>query len=139
MTFTVVRSMIQDTSYSTKNKKLQSYCTSFPPPHPRYPTEAYSTGYGQVPYIGIENAKSDIHCVFLMGKACVAPVKTTTIPHFKLTAATVLVRVDEMTIPRLELTTATVSVHVCEMGNELDEPVESKTYWTDSTTVLSYI
>ena len=58
---------------------------------------------------------------FLMGKARVAPVKTTTIPRLELTAATVSVRVGEM------------------ISNELDEPVEIKTYWTDSTTVLKYI
>ena len=56
-----------------------------------------------------------------MGKAHVALVKTTTIPRLELTATTVSVRVGEM------------------IGNELDEPVESKTYWTDSTTVLKYI
>ena len=84
-------------------------------------SDASSTGYGQVTYIRIEKEKGHIHCAFLMGKACVAPVKT-------------------MTIPRLELTAATVSVRVGEMiAKELDEPAESKTYWTDSTTVLKYI
>ena len=48
--------------------------------------------------------------------------------------------VKSITIPRLELTAATVSVRVDEMiAKELDEPAESKTYWTDSTTVLKYI
>ena len=84
-------------------------------------SDASSTGYGQVTYLRIENEKGDIHCAFLMGKARVAPVKT-------------------MKIPRLELTAATVSVKVGEMiAKELDEPAESKTYWTDSTTVLKYI
>ena len=84
-------------------------------------SDASSTGYGQVSYLRIENENGDIHCAFLMGKARVAPVKT-------------------MTIPRLELTAATVSVRVGEMvARELDEPVERKTYWTDSTTVLKYI
>ena len=84
-------------------------------------SDASSTGYGQVTYLRIENEKGDIHCAFLMGKARVAPVKS-------------------MKIPRLELTAATVSVRVGEMiAKELDEPAESKTYWTDSTTVLNYI
>jgi len=84
-------------------------------------SDASSTGYGQVTYLRIENEKGDIHCAFLMGKAHIAPVKT-------------------MTIPRLELMAATVSVRVGEMiARELDEPAESKTYWTDSNTVLKYI
>jgi len=84
-------------------------------------TDASSTGYGQVTYLRMENERGDIHSAFLMGKACVAPVKT-------------------MTIPRLELTAATVSVQVGEMiARELDEPVESKIFWTDSTTVLKYL
>ena len=84
-------------------------------------SDASSTGYGQVTYLRIENEKGQIHCAFLMGKARVAPVKT-------------------MTIPRLELTAATVSVRVGEMiAKELDKPADSKTYWTDSTTVLKYI
>ena len=75
-------------------------------------SDASSKGYGQVSYLRIENEKGDIHCAFLMGKASVAPVKT-------------------MIIPRLELTAATVSVSVGEMiAKELDEPAESKTYWT---------
>ena len=84
-------------------------------------SDACATGYGQVSYLRVKNERGDIHCAFLMGKACVAPVKI-------------------MTIPRLELTAATVSVRVGEMiARELDEPVESKLYWTDSTTVLNYI
>ena len=84
-------------------------------------SDASSTGYGQVTYLRIENEKGQIHCAFLMGKAHVTPVKTMTIPHFELTVATVSVRVGEM------------------IAKELDEPAESKTYWTDSTTVLKYI
>jgi len=84
-------------------------------------SDASSMGYGRVTYLRIENEKGDIHCAFLMGKAGVAPIKT-------------------MTIPRLELTAATVSVRVGEMiARELDEPAESKTYWTDGATVLKYI
>ncbi|PFX13125.1 hypothetical protein AWC38_SpisGene22820 [Stylophora pistillata] len=80
-----------------------------------------STGYGQVTYLRIKNEKGDIHRTFLMGKARIAPVKI-------------------MTITRLELTAVTVSVKEGEMiAREIDEPPESKTYWTDSTTVLKYI
>ena len=45
-----------------------------------------------------------------------------------------------MKIPRLELTAATISVRIGGMvSRELDDPVDSETYWTDSTTVLKYI
>ena len=84
-------------------------------------SDVSSTGYGQVTYLRIENQKGQIHCAFFVGKARVAPVKTMTIPPLELTAATVSVRVGEM------------------IAKELDEPAESKTYWTDSTTVLKYI
>ena len=84
-------------------------------------SDASSTGYGQVTYPRMESERGEIHCAFLMGKARVVPVKT-------------------MTILRLELTAATVSVRVGEMiARELDEPVESKIFWTDSTTVLKYL
>ena len=84
-------------------------------------SDASSTGYGQVSYLRMENERGDFHCAFLIGKARVAPVKT-------------------MTIPRLELTAANVSVRVVEMiARELDEPVNSRHFWTDSTTVLKYI
>ena len=66
----------------------------------------------------MENERGDVHCAFLIGKA---PVKT-------------------MTIPRLQLTAATVSIRVVEMiARELDEHVNSRHFWTDSTTVLKFI
>lgn len=84
-------------------------------------SDACSSGYGQVTYLRIENGKGDLHCSFLMGKAPLAPVKPTT-------------------IPRLELTAATVSVQVGKMiRRELDVPIDSETFWTDSTTVLKYL
>ena len=84
-------------------------------------SDASSTGYGKVTYLRMENERGDIHCAFLMGKDGVAPVKTMTIPCLELTAATVSLRVGEM------------------IARELDEPVESKNVWTDSTTVLKYL
>ena len=59
-------------------------------------SDASSAGYGQVTYLRIENEKGHIHFAFLMGKACVAPVKTMTIPRLELTAGTVSVSVGEM-------------------------------------------
>ena len=69
----------------------------------------------------MENERGDVHWAFLIGKARVASVKTMTILH-------------------LELTAATVSVCLLEMiARELDETVNSRHFWTDSTTVLKYI
>ncbi|XP_068758326.1 uncharacterized protein [Montipora capricornis] len=84
-------------------------------------SDASAIGYGQVTYLRIENDKGNIHCSFLMGKSHLAPLKA-------------------MTIPRLELTAATMSVRIGGMvSRELVDPVDSETYWTDSTTVLKYI
>ena len=84
-------------------------------------SEASAIGYGQVTYLRVENDKGNIHCSFLMGKSRLAAIKA-------------------MTIPRLELTAATISVRIGGMvSRELDDPVDSETYWTDSTAVLKYI
>lgn len=56
-----------------------------------------------------------------MGKARVAPLKHTTIPHLELTAATMAGRMDKMLRKELQL--------------QLAESV----FWTDSTAVLKYI
>ena len=56
-----------------------------------------------------------------MGKSRLAPLKAMTIPCLELTAATISVRIGGM------------------VSRELDDPVDSETYWTDSTTVLKYI
>lgn len=39
-------------------------------------------GYGTVPYLVHQNSKGHIHIAFVMGKARVAPLKSTTIPHW---------------------------------------------------------
>jgi hypothetical protein len=38
-------------------------------------SDASSTGYSQVSYIQQVNSNGDVHCVFLMGKVCLAPIK----------------------------------------------------------------
>ena len=84
-------------------------------------SDASATGYGQVTYLRSVNDKGNIHCAFLMGKSRLAPLKSITIPRLELTAATISVRIGGM------------------ITRELDDPVDSETYWTDSTTVLKYI
>lgn len=80
-----------------------------------------ATGYGQVTYLKIVNDKGNIYCSFLMGKSRLAPLKAIAIPRLELTATTISVRIGGM------------------VSRELDDPVDSETYWTDSTTVLKYI
>ena len=54
-------------------------------------SDASSTCYGQVSYLGMENERGDVHSAFLIGRARVASVKTIAIPRLELTAAAVSV------------------------------------------------
>ena len=38
-------------------------------------------GYGQVSYLRLVDTENKIHCAFVMGKSCVAPLKFVSIPH----------------------------------------------------------
>jgi hypothetical protein len=84
-------------------------------------SDASSIGYAAVAYLRLCNSDGKIHCAFLIGKARITPIKTTT-------------------IPRLELTAASVSVRLAQsMIHELENKPDTVTYHTDSTTVLHYI
>ncbi len=83
-------------------------------------SDASNTGYGAVVYLRQEDSQGRHHVSFLIGKARLAPLKTTTIPRLELTAAVVLIRL----------------VHL--MKQELGEDI-APVYHTDSTTVLRYI
>ena len=82
--------------------------------------DASEAGYGVVSYMRMENDKG-IHCSFLTSKARVAPIKQVTIPRLELTAATIVVKVNNM------------------LAKELQLNVDEVHYWTDSMSVLQYI
>ncbi len=83
--------------------------------------DASEVGLGIVSYLRLTNHKDEVHIVFIMGKAKVAPLKQTTISRVELVAAVVAVRIDRM------------------LKTELQIPLEELMYWTDSTSVLKYI
>ncbi|XP_033106055.1 uncharacterized protein LOC117108202 [Anneissia japonica] len=84
-------------------------------------SDASELGYGTASYIRFLNKNGDVHCRLILAKSRVAPLKIATIPRMELTAAAVAVRVDAM------------------LRRELQMPVIESRFWTDSTTVLSYI
>nr|CAB3263161.1 uncharacterized protein LOC104265735 [Phallusia mammillata] len=83
--------------------------------------DASSVAYGAVCYLRIVDVGSRVHCVFLVGKCRLAPLKTVSIPRLELTAAVLSVKLDEM------------------MRRELGLPVHRSVFWTDSTAVLQSI
>ncbi|XP_028408812.1 uncharacterized protein LOC114531393 [Dendronephthya gigantea] len=83
-------------------------------------SDASSTGYGAVAYLRLCDENDRIYCSFLLGKACLAPIKIVTIPRLELTATAIAVRIGEL------------------LKNELDDIFDMK-YHTDSTNVLCYI
>ena len=83
-------------------------------------SDASSTGYGAVVYLRCRDENGEFSVNFMMGKARVAPLKSTTIPRLELTAAVTAVKLAQMV--------------KCELHEDLDI-----LYFTDSTTVLHYI
>lgn len=84
-------------------------------------SDASQDGYGVVAYLLLNNERGETQVSFLIGKSRVAPLKQMTIPRMELTAAVVAVKVDRM------------------LREELQLPLKKSVFWTDSTTVLSYI
>ena len=83
-------------------------------------SDASETGYGQASYLRMINKNGDVHCCLIFGKSRVAP--------------------EYVSIPRLELTFANLSVKVSNMlRRELDIPVTSEEFWSDSQVILGYI
>ena len=83
--------------------------------------DASESGYGSESYLRQESHDERIHCSLVLGKARVTPLKTISIPRLELSAATVSVRIDSM------------------LQKELDIPLKSTTFWTDSTAVIRYV
>ena len=82
--------------------------------------DASSVGIGAVCYLRMSNA-NNCFVLFMMGKSRVAPAKP-------------------LTIPRLELCAAGIAVRLAKfVTRELDVTPEKTVFWSDSTTVLSYL
>ena len=82
--------------------------------------DASRHGYGAVCYLRVDNGES-YSCTFVMGKSRVAPMPQQTIPRLELCAAVTAVRLSVLVL------------------RELDFRVDDLVFWTDSTTVLSYL
>ena len=79
------------------------------------------TGYGVAAYLRFQAESGQVHCVLVMAKSRLAPLK-------------------KLTIPRLELTAAKLAVTIKGiLDRELELKVVETILWTDSTTVLKYI
>ena len=84
-------------------------------------SDAYEDGYGQASYLRLVNNEGVIHCVLLIGKVRLSPLKY-------------------VSIPRLELVAATLSVKIALLlREELNIEINKEYIWTDSKEVLGYI
>jgi hypothetical protein len=82
--------------------------------------DASERGYGTVSYLRYKNG-TQVHCAFVLAKARVAPLKKVSVPRLELTAATVMVKVNNM------------------LHKELQMHEDETYFWTDSQAVLHYI
>ena len=83
--------------------------------------DASMRGYGACTYIRIVNCHGDVHVALVASKARLAPLRQLSIPRLELLAATVAVKLDSV------------------VSRELEVPILSSTYWSDSQIVLAYI
>lgn len=84
-------------------------------------SDASEKGYGAVSYLRMVNELGRIHCALIMAKSRLAPLKAITIPRLELSAAVLATRLDRI------------------IRTETTLPIDSSTFWTDSTCVLQYI
>ena len=106
--FTIAR-CIKPPDFTVKSTQLHHF------------SDASEKGYGSVSYLRLLSHDDTVHCMFLMGKSRLTPLKPMTIPRLELSAATVSVRVDMM------------------LERELDISAADTTFWTDSTSVVRYV
>ncbi|XP_077371637.1 uncharacterized protein LOC144015480 [Festucalex cinctus] len=84
-------------------------------------SDASERAYGSVAYLRTVNTEGEIQVAFLAAHSHVAPVR-------------------RQSIPRLELCAAHIGAQLgAVMKRELTIPISEITYWTDSTTVLSWL
>ena len=84
-------------------------------------SDASEEGYGQVSNLGLVDTENKIHCVSLMGKSRVTPLKF-------------------VSIPPLELTVATLSVKMLKLiQKQLQYSIDKEYLWPDSQVVLGYL
>jgi hypothetical protein len=84
-------------------------------------SDASEVGYGCVAYLRTTAVSDQPTVSFVFGKSRVAPLK-------------------QVSIPRLELQAATLAVRVATMiACEIELPIVSRFFWTDSMTVLGYV
>ena len=86
-----------------------------------YFSDASEKGYGQSTYLRLVDDQGKITCRLVVGKARVAPLKFTSVPRLELTAAALSVKISVM------------------LRKELDMPINSVKFWTDSQIVLGYL
>ena len=84
-------------------------------------SDASQQGYGMVSYLRFVDEYDRVHCSFIMSKARVAPLKEITIPRMELTAASIAVKISNIIVKELEI------------------PIDSTFFWTDSMSTIRYI
>ena len=84
-------------------------------------SDASKVCYGAVSYLRFIDADSKVYCSFVVSKSRLAPLKSLSVPRLELTAPTLAVNLDKM------------------LRKELEIPINSSMFGTDSTSVVSYI
>ena len=84
-------------------------------------TDASEMTFGAVAYVRVEYAKDVVVTSLVIAKSRLAPLKRSEVPRLELQGAVIGVRSSE---------------HILK---EIDLPIASVTFWTDSTTVFQYV